>query len=144
MTILHTQHMHRVCHDELINCFTRTQHLHNAQSFITILVLYSTHCIHHGCRSEWKLPLGGRITYWHYRQPKLSNFLYSSNRLIGGGAADAATTALTSASVCWRYRSWPHWQWNRYGLRRPKQRNTSSWRLMRWANNNINHGCRCP
>ena len=24
------------------------------------------------------------------------------------------------ASVCRRYRSWPHWQWNRYGLRRLK------------------------
>ena len=30
-------------------------------------------------RSEWMLPLRGRITYRHCRQPKLPNFLYSSN-----------------------------------------------------------------
>ena len=41
-----------------------------------------------------------------------------------------------SASVCRRYRSWPHWQWNRYGLRWPKPWNTTSWRLIRRANNN--------
>ena len=35
-------------------------------------------------RSEWKLPLRGRITYWHCRQPKLPNFIYSSNCLFGG------------------------------------------------------------
>ena len=29
--------------------------------------------------SEWKLPLRGRITYRHCRQPKLPSFLYSSN-----------------------------------------------------------------
>ena len=29
--------------------------------------------------SEWKLPLRGRITYRHCRQPKLPNFIYSSN-----------------------------------------------------------------
>ena len=29
--------------------------------------------------SEWKLPLHGRITYRHCRQPKLPSFLYSSN-----------------------------------------------------------------
>ena len=38
------------------------------------------------------------------------------------------------ASVCRRYRSWPHWQWNRYWLCRSKTRNTSLWRLMRRAN----------
>ena len=31
------------------------------------------------CGSEWKLPLRGRITYRHCRQPKLPSFLYSSN-----------------------------------------------------------------
>ena len=30
-------------------------------------------------RSEWKLPLRGRITYRHSRQPKHPNFIYSSN-----------------------------------------------------------------
>ena len=30
-------------------------------------------------RSEWMLPLRGRITYRHCQQPKLPNFLYSSN-----------------------------------------------------------------
>ena len=39
--------------------------------------------------SEWKLPLRGRITYRHCRQPKLPNLLYSSNCLLGGGTADA-------------------------------------------------------
>ena len=29
--------------------------------------------------SEWKLPLRGRITYRHCRQPKLPSYLYSSN-----------------------------------------------------------------
>ena len=46
-------------------------------------------------RSEWKLPLRGRITYRHCRQPKLPSFLYSSIRLFGGGAADAGTAAPT-------------------------------------------------
>ena len=36
---------------------------------------YSFHFI----RSEWKLPLRGRITCQHCQQPKLLNFLYSSN-----------------------------------------------------------------
>ena len=35
-----------------------------------------TNCLR---RSEWKLPLRGRITYRNCRQPKLPNFLYSSN-----------------------------------------------------------------
>ena len=43
-----------------------------------------------------------------------------------------------SASVCRRYRLWPHWQWNRHGLHRPKPQNTSSLQLMRWANYNNN------
>ena len=58
-------------------------------------------------RSEWKLPHRGRITYRHCRQPKIPNFLYSSNRLSGGGAADGGTAALTTASVCRRYRNEP-------------------------------------
>ena len=45
--------------------------------------------------SEWKLPLRGQITYRHCRQPKLPYFLYSSNRLFGGGAADAGNAAKT-------------------------------------------------
>ena len=44
-----------------------------------------------------------------------------------------------SASVCRRYRSWPHCQWNPNRLCRPKPRNTSSWRLMRRAVNNNNN-----
>ena len=44
-----------------------------------------------------------------------------------------------SASVCRRCRGWQRWQWNRYGLRRPKPRNATSWRLMRRANNNNNN-----
>ena len=32
--------------------------------------------------SEWKLPLRGRITYRHCRQPKHPNFFYSSNYLF--------------------------------------------------------------
>ena len=36
-------------------------------------------CIYMCTLSEWKLPLCGRITYRHCRQPKLPNFLYSSN-----------------------------------------------------------------
>ena len=31
------------------------------------------------CWFKWKLPLRGRITYRHCRQPKLPTFLYSSN-----------------------------------------------------------------
>ena len=46
-------------------------------------------------RSEWKLLLRGRITYRHCRQPKLLNFLYSSNHLFGGGAVDAGNAAPT-------------------------------------------------
>ena len=61
-------------------------------------------------RSEWKLPHRSRITYRHWRQPKLPNFLCSSNRLFGGGAADGGTAALTTASVCRRYRNEP-WTW---------------------------------
>ena len=45
--------------------------------------------------SEWKLPLRGRITYRHCRQPKLPYFLCSSNRLLGGGATDAGNAAPT-------------------------------------------------
>ena len=46
-------------------------------------------------RSEWKLPLRGRITYRYCWQPKLPNFLYLSNRLFGGGAADAGSATPT-------------------------------------------------
>ena len=46
-------------------------------------------------RSEWKLHLRGRITYRHCRQPKLPSFLYSSNRLFGGGTADACNATPT-------------------------------------------------
>ena len=56
-------------------------------------------------RFEWKLPLRVRITYRHCRQPKLSNFLYSSNRLFGGGAPMPALLLRPSASVCRRCRS---------------------------------------
>ena len=89
-------------------------------------------------RSEWKFPLRGRITYRHCQLPKLTNFLYSSNRLFGGGAAAAdiatqnfclsvpAISKLTTLTV------------ESLGLRRPKPRNTSSWRLMRRASNNNN------
>ena len=54
-----------------------------------------------------KLPLRGRITYRHCRQPKPPNFLLSSNRLFGGGAADADTTAPIYISVCRRCRNEP-------------------------------------
>ena len=37
----------------------------------------------------------GLITYRHCRQPKLPNFLYSSNRLFCGGAADAGNATPT-------------------------------------------------
>ena len=52
--------------------------------------------------SEWKLPLRGRITYRHCRQPRLPNILYSSNRLL---LADRPMLLRLSASVCRRYRS---------------------------------------
>ena len=54
--------------------------------------------VHHAYRRtsfEWKLPVRGRITNRHYRQPKLPNFLYSSNRLFGGEAADAGNAVST-------------------------------------------------
>ena len=87
-------------------------------------------------RSKWKFPLRGRITHRHCRQPKLPSFLYSSNRLLVAERPMPAMLHRLSASVCRRYRSWPHWQWNHYGLHQPKPRNTTSWRLMRRANNN--------
>ena len=46
-------------------------------------------------RSERKLPLLGRITYRHNRQPKLPNFFYTSSRLFGGGVADAGNCGPT-------------------------------------------------
>ena len=56
-------------------------------------------------RSEWKLPLCGRITYRHCRQPKLSNFLYLSNRLLVAERPMPAMLHRLSASVCLRYKS---------------------------------------
>ena len=46
-------------------------------------------------RSEWQLSHHGWITYRLYRQPKLLNFLSSSNRLHGGGASNAGNATLT-------------------------------------------------
>ena len=74
-------------------------------------------------RSECKLPLRGWITYRHCRQPILSNFFYLSNRLFGGGAADAGNAVPTSASVCRRCRNEP---WT--GL----DTNANCQRLMQW------------
>ena len=53
--------------------------------------------VHHDYRhrSQWKLHLRGRITYRHWRQPKLPNFFYSSNWIFGGGAADAGNATPT-------------------------------------------------
>ena len=50
---------------------------------------------HQHTRSEWKLTLHSRITYRHYRQPKLPNFLHSSNHLFCIRAADAGNAAPT-------------------------------------------------
>ena len=55
----------------------------------------SSYCSIRSGRSEWKFPLCGRITYRHFRRPKLPNFLYLSNRLFGGGAADAGNAVPT-------------------------------------------------
>ena len=63
----------------------------------------------------------------------------SSTRQITFLVAERPMSAMLlrlSASVCRWYRSWPHWQWNRYSLSRPKPRNITSCRLMRRANNN--------
>ena len=49
---------------------------------------------------EWKLPLHGRITYRHCRQPKLPNCLYSLNRIFGGWAADAGNATPTFLLQC--------------------------------------------
>ena len=49
------------------------------------------------------MPLRCRITNRHCRQPILPKFLYKSNRLFGGGAADDVTVAPFSISVCRRY-----------------------------------------
>ena len=66
------------------------------------------------------------------------NFRTLSTRQIAFFMAERPMPAMLlrhSASVCRRYRSWPHWQLNRYGLRRTKPRNTTSWRMVRRANN---------
>ena len=74
------------------------------------------------------------------------NFQTFSTRQIAFLVAERPMPAMLlrlSASVCRRYLNWPHWQWNRYGQRRPKPRNTTSWRLMSRANNNnMQHGVR--
>ena len=42
-------------------------------------ILLPQHTLTNCMRSKWKLPLRGRITYRHCRQPKLQNILASSN-----------------------------------------------------------------
>ena len=94
--------------------------------FVVIGVATVTVAIYVVNRSEWILHLRGRITYRHCRQSKLLNFLYSSTRLFGGGAADAGTAAPSSAYVWRRYRNDP-----RTGL------DTNCRRLMQWNGNGI-------
>ena len=66
------------------------------------------------------------------------NFQTFSTRLLVAERPMPTLQHRLSVSVCRRYLSWPHWQWNRYGQRRPIQCNTKSWRLMRRSNNNNN------
>ena len=68
---------------------------------------------------------------------------FGPNRIFGGWAADAGNATPT---FCFRVPAISKQttrQWNRCGLRRPKPRNTSSWRLMRRANNNNNSHYYC-
>ena len=54
--------------------------------------------------SKWKLPLRGRITCRHCRQPKLTNFLYSSNttswRLIRRANNNSQAYPHLSSCIC--------------------------------------------
>ena len=80
--------------------------------------------VHPNKRSEWKLTLRGWIAYRNYWQPKLPNFLYSSNRLFGDGPANAAPTFSFSVPAISKLTTL---RVKFYELRRPKPRNTKSW-----------------
>ena len=59
---------------------------------------------HQSYRYKWKLPLHGQITHRHCRQPKLPNFLYSSNRyfqIVNIGVSHKALVSLSRYSyIC--------------------------------------------
>ena len=84
---------------------------------------------------------GWQELFWHNCAPVTAESLVSTLKSTRQRATIATTVVsrlLSPTTFSTVLRSRPHWQQNRYGLRRPKQRNTSTWRLMRRANNNNN------
>ena len=81
-----------------------------------------------------------RELYWYNCAPVIAVTLVStwteSTRQHTTIVTAVHIRLMTPTTLAFALRGRPHWQWNRYGRRRPKPRNTSTWRLMRRANNN--------
>ena len=82
------------------------------------------------------------VLSWHIRAPVTAESLVSTWRYSIRQRATIATTVvidlMTPTTFSTTLRSRQHWLCNRYGLRRQKPPNTSTWRMMRRADNNNN------
>ena len=109
----------------------------------------SLNAAHQNCSIADRRPLlqpnthckGRQEQYWHNCAPVTVASLVStwgeSTRLGATIATTVVFRLMTPNTSSTALRSLPYWQNNRYGLHRPNQRSTSTWRLMRLANNNV-------